>query len=151
LIIGSDRSVIGTSVERTTRFTMLLHPPRMAGYSVIAPVNNGPALGGYGAHAVKDAITAKITTLPQYLLQSLTWDRGKEMAQLTIDTGLAVYFADPHRPWQRGTNENTNRLLRRYFLNEADLARSTIYSSAINRCCDDSLNLGPLPPSGNPD
>jgi IS30 family transposase len=118
LIIGSDRSAIGTLVERTTRFTMLLHLPRMTGYGVIAPVKNGPALGGYGAHAMKDAITAKITTLPQYLLQSLTWDRGKEMAQhaqLTIVTGLPVYFADPHSPWQRGTNENTNGLLRQYF------------------------------------
>jgi IS30 family transposase len=126
LIIGSDRSAIGTLVERTTRFTMLLYLPRLAGYGVIAPVKNGPALGGYGAHAMKDAITAKITTLPQYLLQSLTWDRGKEMAQhaqLTIDTGLAVYFADPHSPWQRGTNENTNGLLRQYFPKGTDLAR----------------------------
>src|SRR5271155_2157335 len=126
LIIGSDRSAIGTLVERTTRFTMLLHLPRMAGYGVIAPVKNGPALGGYGAHAMKDAIAAKITTLPQYLLQSLTWDRGKEMAQhaqLTIDTGLPVYFADPHSPWQRGTNENTNGLLRQYFPKGTDLSR----------------------------
>jgi IS30 family transposase len=126
LIIGSDGSAIGTLVERTTRFTMLLHLPRMAGYGVIAPVKNGPALGGYGAHAMKDAIAAKITTLPQYLLQSLTWDRGKEMAQhaqLSIDTGLPVYFADPHSPWQRGTNENTNGLLRQYFPKGTDLAR----------------------------
>jgi IS30 family transposase len=126
LIIGSDRSAIGTLVERTTRFTMLLHLPRMAGYGVIAPVKNGPALGGYGAHAMKDAIAAKITTLPQRLLQSLTWDRGKEMAQhvqLSIDTGLPVYFADPHSPWQRGTNENTNGLLRQYFPKGTDLAR----------------------------
>lgn len=126
LIIGSDRSAIGTLVERTTRFTVLLHLPRMAGYGVIAPVKNGPALGGYGAHAMKDAIAAKITTLPQHLLQSLTWDRGKEMAQhaqLSIDTGLPVYFADPHSPWQRGTNENTNGLLRQYFPKGTDLAR----------------------------
>ena len=126
LIIGSDRSAIGTLVERTTRFTMLLHLPRMAGYGVIAPVKNGPALAGYGAHAMKDAIADKITTLPQHLLQSLTWDRGKEMAQhaqLTIDTGLPVYFADPHSPWQRGTNENTNGLLRQYFPKGTDLAR----------------------------
>ena len=126
MIIGSDRSAIGTLVERTTRFTMLLHLPRMAGYGVIAPVKNGPALGGYGAHAMKDAIAAKITTLPQNLLQSLTWDRGKEMAQhaqLTIDTGLPVYFADPHSPWQRGTNENTNGLLRQYFPKGTDLSR----------------------------
>ena len=113
MIIGSERSAIGTLVERSTRFTMLLHLPRMAGYGVIAPVKNGPALGGYGAQAMKDAIAAKITTLPHALRQTLTWDRGKELAahaQLSIDTGVQVYFADPHSPWQRGTNENTNGL-----------------------------------------
>jgi IS30 family transposase len=126
LIIGSDRSAIGTLVERSTRFTMLLHLPRMAGYGVIAPVKNGPALGGYGAHAMKDAIAAKITTLPHALRQTLTWDRGKELAahaQLSIDTGVQVYFADPHSPWQRGTNENTNGLLRQYFPKGTDLSR----------------------------
>jgi IS30 family transposase len=126
LIIGSDRSAIGTLVERSTRFTMLLHLPRMAGYGVIAPVKNGPALGGYGALAMKDAIAAKITTLPQNLRQTLTWDRGKELAahaQLSIDTGVQVYFADPHSPWQRGTNENTNGLLRQYFPKGTDLSR----------------------------
>lgn len=126
LIIGSDRSAIGTLVERTTRFTMLLYLPRMAGYGVIAPVKNGPALGGYGALAMKDAIASKITTLPQNLRQTLTWDRGKELAahaQLSIDTGVQVYFADPHSPWQRGTNENTNGLLRQYFPKGTDLSR----------------------------
>ena len=126
LIIGSDRSAIGTLVERSTRFTMLLHLPRMAGYGVIAPVKNGPALGGYGALAMKDAIAAKITTLPQNLRQTLTWDRGKELAahaQLSVDTGVQVYFADPHSPWQRGTNENTNGLLRQYFPKGTDLSR----------------------------
>ncbi|SFU08789.1 Transposase and inactivated derivatives, IS30 family [Geodermatophilus amargosae] len=126
LIIGTDRSAIGTLVERTTRFTMLLHLPRMAGYGIEPRAKNGPALAGYGAEAMRDAITTKIGTLPDQLRRSLTWDRGKELAQhaqLTIDTGLAVYFADPHSPWQRGTNENTNGLLRQYFPKGTDLSR----------------------------
>jgi IS30 family transposase len=126
LIIGTDRSAIGTLVERTTRFTMLLHLPRMEGYGVEPRVKNGPALAGYGAEAVRDALATTITTLPEQLRRSLTWDRGKELAQhvqLKIDTGVAVYFADPHSPWQRGTNENTNGLLRQYFPKGTDLAR----------------------------
>jgi IS30 family transposase len=126
LIIGLQRSAIGTLVERTTRFTMLLHLPRMAGYGIEPRVKNGPALAGYGAEAMREAIASKITTLPTELRKSLTWDRGKELAQhpqLTIDTGVAVYFADPHSPWQRGTNENTNGLLRQYFPKGTDLAR----------------------------
>ncbi len=126
MIIGADRSAIGTLVERTTRFTMLLHLPRMEGYGVEPRVKNGPALAGYGAEAMKNAIAERITTLPDQLRQSLTWDRGKELAQhaqLKIDTGLQVYFADPHSPWQRGTNENTNGLLRQYFPKGTDLAR----------------------------
>jgi IS30 family transposase len=126
LIIGLDRSATGTLVERTTRFAMVLRLPRLAGYGVIAPVKSGRALGGYGAHAMKDAIAAKITTLSRNLPQSLTRDRGREMAQhaqLSIDTGLPVYFADPHSPWQRGTNENTNGILRQYFPKGTDLSR----------------------------
>jgi IS30 family transposase len=126
LIIGTDRSAIGTLVERATRFTMLLHLPRMEGYGVQERVKNGPALAGRGAEAVRDAIAATITTLPDHLRRTLTWDRGKEMAQhvqLRIDTGVEVYFADPHSPWQRGTNENTNGLLRQYFPKGTDLAR----------------------------
>ena len=118
LIIGTDQSAIGTLVERTTRFTMLLHLPRMESYGVEPRVKNGPALAGHGAEDVRDAIAATIVTLPEQLRQTLTWDRGKELAQhakLTIDTGVQVYFADPHSPWQRGTNENTNGLLRQYF------------------------------------
>src|SRR5688500_6229091 len=114
LIIGLNRSAIGTLVERTTRFTMLLHLPRMAGYGVEPRIKNGPALAGYGAEAVRDAIASTIITLPEQLRQSLTWDRGKEMAQhaqLRISTGIQIYFADPYSPWQRGTNENTNGLL----------------------------------------
>jgi IS30 family transposase len=128
LIIGTDRSAIGTLVERMTRFTMLLHLPRMAGYGIEPRVKNGPALAGYGAEAMRDALTATIGSLPDQLRRSLTWDRGKELAQhaqLTIDTGLAVYFADPHSPWQRGTNENTNGLLRQYFPKGTDLSRWT--------------------------
>ena len=113
-----DSSAIGTLVERTTRFTMLLHLPRMHGHGDQDRVHNGPALAGHGAEAVRDAIASTITTLPQQLRRSLTWDQGAEMAQhaqLRIDTGLQVFFCDPHSPWQRGTNENTNGLLRQYF------------------------------------
>ena len=125
LIIGSDSSAIGTLVERTTRFTMLLHLPRMADFGQ-TPVKNGPALAGHGAEAVRDAIASAIADLPKHLRRSLTWDQGVEMsqhAQLRIETGLPVYFCDPHSPWQRGTNENTNGLLRQYFPKGTDLSR----------------------------
>jgi IS30 family transposase len=127
LILGLGSSAIGTLVERTTRFTMLLHLPRMEGHG--GPrVHNGPALAGHGAEAVRDAIASTITTLPQQLCRSLTWDQGAEMAQhaqLRIDTGLQVFFCDPHSPWQRGTNENTNGLLRQYFPKGTDLSKHT--------------------------
>src|SRR5438874_3664374 len=128
LILGIESSAIGTLVERTTRFTMLLHLPRMAGNGDQPREKNGPALTGHGAEAVRDAITATITTLPEQLRRSLTWDQGTEMAQhaqLRIDTGLQVYFCDPQSPWQRGSNENTNGLLRQYFPRGTDLARHT--------------------------
>ena len=124
LIIGLGSSAIGTLVERTTRFTMLLHLPPITDQG--PRVKNGPALAGHGADAVRDAITATITTLPEQLRRSLTWDQGTEMAQhaqLRIQTGLPVYFCDPHSPWQRGSNENTNGLLRQYFPKGTDLAR----------------------------
>ena len=117
LIIGLGRSAIGTLVERTTRFTMLLHLPRMEGHGTVPRVKNGPALAGHGAEAVRDAIARTITTLPAQLRRSLTWDQGAEMARhadLRIATSLPVYFCEPHSPWQRGTNENTNGLLRQY-------------------------------------
>jgi len=125
LILGLDRSAIGTLVERTSRFTMLLHLPPVA-ERVIPKVKNGPPVTGHGAEAVRDAIAAAIGELPEQLRRSLTWDQGAEMAQharLRIDTGLQVYFCDPQSPWQRGTNENTNGLLRQYFPRGTDLAR----------------------------
>lgn len=128
LILGLDSSAIGTLVERTTRFTMLLHLPRMQGHGETRR-HNGPALAGHGAEAVRDAITSSITTLPQQLRRSLTWDQGAELAQhaqLRVDTGVAIYFCDPHSPWQRGTNENTNGLLRQYFPKGTDLSRHSV-------------------------
>jgi IS30 family transposase len=125
LILGLGSSAIGTLVERTTRFTMLLHLPPMAGHGCGTQVKNGPALAGHGAEAVRDAITRTITTLPEGLRRSLTWDQGAEMTQharLRIDAGVEVYFCDPHSPWQRGTNENTNGLLRQYFPKGTDLS-----------------------------
>jgi IS30 family transposase len=126
LILGLESSAIGTLVERTTRFTMLLQLPRMEGHGVGPSVKNGPALAGHGAEAVRDEIARVIATLPEQLRRSLTWDQGAEMAQhvqLRIDTGLEIYFCDPHSPWQRGTNENTNGLLRQYFPKGTDLSR----------------------------
>jgi IS30 family transposase len=126
LILGLDSSAIGTLVERSTRFVTLLHLPPMDDRG--PRIKNGPALAGHGAEAVRDAIAAAITTLPDQLRRSLTWDQGSEMSQhaeLRIDTGLQVYFCDPHSPWQRGTNENTNGLLRQYFPKGTDLTRHT--------------------------
>jgi IS30 family transposase len=125
LIVGLGSSAIGTLVERMTRFTLLLHLPRMTGHGHDARVKNGPALAGHGAEAVRDAITRTIITLPEALRRSLTWDQGAEMAQhagLKVDAGVQVYFCDPHSPWQRGTNENTNGLLRQYFPKGTDLS-----------------------------
>lgn len=125
LILGLRSSAIGTLVERTTRFTMLLHLPPMPGHGAEPRERNGPALAGHGAEAVRDAIARGIATLPEQLRQSLTWDQGAEMAQharLRLASGLQIYFCDPHSPWQRGTNENTNGLLRQYFPRGTDLS-----------------------------
>jgi len=126
LILGLESSAIGTLVERTTRYVMLLHLPRLDGHGDGPRVKNGPALAGHGAEAVRDAIAASILTLPEQLRRSLTWDQGSEMAEharLRIDTGVEIYFCDPHSPWQRGSNENTNGLLRQYFPRGTDLSR----------------------------
>jgi IS30 family transposase len=126
LIIGLNRSAIGTLVERTSRYTLLVHLPREAGYGQAPRVKNGPALAGYAAITMTDALKRAVTSLPDHLWQSLTWDRGKELsdhARFTIDSGVKVFFADPHSPWQRGTNENTNGLLRQYFPKGTDLTR----------------------------
>ena len=109
LIVGINaRSAIGTLVERTTRYVMLLHLPN-----------------GHSADAVRDAIIPTIQTLPEHLRRSLTWDQGTELARhkdITLATDLAIYFCDPHKPWQRGSNENTNGLLRQYFPKGTDLS-----------------------------
>jgi transposase, IS30 family len=108
LLIGrNNRSAIGTLVERATRFVMLLHLPN-----------------GHGPLEVQAAMIAATQRLPQFLWKSLTWDQGQEMrnhAQITIATGLEIYFCDPGKPWQRGSNENTNGLLRQYFPKGTDL------------------------------
>jgi IS30 family transposase len=138
LIIGTGRSAIGTLVERTSRFTMLLHLPDRG-----PRIKNGPAVTGAGAEAVRDAITAQLGGLPEHLRRSLTWDQGAELAQharLRIDTGLQVYFCDPQSPWQRGTNENTNGLLRQYFPKGTDLAR---HSPGDLAAVADALNSRP--------
>ncbi|WP_455679029.1 IS30 family transposase [Streptomyces bobili] len=109
LIIGKDgASAIGTLVERATRYVMLLHLP-----------------DGRGAEEVRDALVTTVKTLPGHLVRSLTWDQGSEMAShvsFTVATDVPVYFCDPASPWQRGSNENTNGLLRQYFPKGTDLA-----------------------------
>ncbi len=109
MIIGKDNaSAVGTLVERSTRYVMLLHLPN-----------------GHGADAVREAMTAAIAKLPEHLVRSITWDQGTEMAQhlqFKVDTGVQIYFCDPHSPWQRGSNENTNGLLRQFMPKSTDLS-----------------------------
>jgi len=143
LIIGLNRSAIGTLVERTTRYTLLVHLPRAEGYGTVPRTKNGPPLAGYGAVAMKDALAATMTTMPEQMRRTLTWDRGKELsqhAQFKIETGIAVYFADPHSPWQRATNENHNGLLRQYFPKGTDLSR---WSAEEMQAVETALNSRP--------
>ena len=126
LLIGLHRSAVGTLVERSSRFTMLVHLPREIGFGMNQRIKNGPALAGYGAVTMANALKKTVTDLPAQLWRSLTWDRGKELsdhARFTVESGVKVFFADPHSPWQRGTNENTNGLLRQYFPKGTDLSR----------------------------
>jgi hypothetical protein len=98
MIICTNRSAIGTIVERKSRSTLLVHLPRLQGYGEIAPVKNGPSLGGYGAVAINAALTASMTRLPEQLRKTLTWDRGKERsghAQLALETGTQVLRRPP--------------------------------------------------------
>jgi transposase, IS30 family len=112
LLLGTPTTAIGTLVERSTRYLML--------FSLARGMNR--------AEAVREGIAASIVTLPASLRRSLTWDQGAEMSQhqrFTVDTGVAIYFCDPGSPWQRGTNENTNGLLRQFFPKGRSLARVT--------------------------
>jgi len=112
LILGKDNaSAVGTLVERSTRYVMLLHLP-----------------GDHTAETVRAAMTTKVQTLPEHLFRSITWDQGTEMAQhakFSIDTGIDIYFCDPRSPWQRGSNENTNGLLRQWMPKGTDLSIHT--------------------------
>jgi IS30 family transposase len=109
LIVGATgQSAIGTLVERSTGFTLLLHLPQ-----------------DHTALTVATAMSAAIGLLPEQLRRSMAWDQGSEMAlhtKITTETGMPIYFCDPHSPWQRGTNENTNGLLRQYFPKGTDLS-----------------------------
>ena len=121
LIIGKGgRSAIGTLVERKSRYVVLLHLPK-----------------GRTAHDVRVALTRAVSKIPAELRRTLTWDQGKEMAEhvrFSTDTRMEVFFCDPHSPWQRGSNENTNGLLRQYFPSKADLSlHSAAHLNAVAR------------------
>jgi IS30 family transposase len=132
LIIGCGGTAIGTLVERSTRFTILLHLP-----------------GDHSAETVAAAMIREMGELPDHLRRSITWDRGTELAQYAqIQTALetTLYFCDPHSPWQRGTNENTNRLLRFWFEKGSDLSVHTpedlrLVAAKLNRRPRPTLNL----------
>jgi transposase, IS30 family len=129
LILGTgNASAIGTLVERSTRFVILLHLP-----------------GSHDADTVAEAMISQMSNLPEHLRRSITWDRGLELARyqhIQLELGTTVYFADPHSPWQRGTNENTNRLLRHWFEKGTDLSQHT--AQDLQRVAD-TLNRRPRP------
>jgi IS30 family transposase len=108
LLMGKRQSAIGTLVERWSRYVMLF-----------------PLPDGNSAEAVRTALAETVQRLPQHLWELLTWDQGAQHAQFSIDTGVQVYFCDPNSPWQRGTKENTNGLLRQYFPTGTDMSRLT--------------------------
>ena len=143
---------IGTLVERASRFTMLVHLPREQGYVLIPRTNNGPPLAGYGAVTMANALKKTVASMPAQLWRSLNWDRGKELsdhARFTIESEVKVFFADPHCPWQRGTNENTNGLLRQYFPKGNDLSRWSAneiqaVANALNTLQNSPVHLRPL-------
>jgi len=127
LILGrASRSAIGTLVERSTRFVLLLHLPR-----------------DRSAETVRETMASAIQTLPAALRRTITWDQGKEMAEhvrFSTDTGIPIYFCDPHSPWQRGSNENTNGLLRQYFPKGTDLS---VHGPEVLQAAADGLNGRP--------
>jgi IS30 family transposase len=120
LILGTGQRAIGTLVERSTRYVMLVRLPE-----------------GHSAPAVREALAKRITRLPTELRRSITWDQGKEMAEhlrFTVDTDVQIYFCDPKSPWQRGSNENTNGLLRQYFPKGTELSgHSQAHLNAVAR------------------
>ena len=129
LILGAGgKSAIGTLVERSTRFVILLHLP-----------------GRHDAESVAEAMIREMGSLPAHLRRSITWDRGTELAayrRIQVALEAPIYFCDPHSPWQRGTNENTNRLLRHWFEKGSDLSS---YTQADLRTIADTLNQRPRP------
>jgi len=132
LILGKDgRSAIGTLVERSTRYVMLLHLP-----------------GRHGAEEVEAAMRLALAELPEHLRLSVTWDQGKEMANhaaISVATGVDIYFCDPHSPWQRGSNENTNGLLRQYLPKGCDMRELD-----QQRCDEIALRLNTRPRKTRP-
>jgi IS30 family transposase len=143
LILGLNRSAVGTLVECTTLFTMLFHLPRLEGYGSPAIIRNRPPTAGHGATAVREAIMRTIVGLSDQLKRTLTGDQRSEMAehaQLKIEAGHDIYFCSPHSPLQRPTNENTNGLMRQYSPKDTDRSAHSINEIAAVAA---SLNLRP--------